>query len=245
MRDLLLFMSDPLHFRIYAEMLHSVQTGKPAGEKVVGMPVFEYFAHDKQESDLFNNAMTSFSASVIPAVLEAYDFSGIRVLVDVAGGHGEVLTSILRRYPDMKAVLFDVEHVIAGAVPRIAGMGLQDRCRTESGDFFKAVPAGGEAYLMKHIIHDWDDERAGLILKNIHTSLDGKSNGRVILLEAIVQPGDQPDLGKLIDLEMLMFPGGRERSADDFRALFARSGFNMTGITPTQSPLSVIEARPQ
>ena len=145
MRDLALFMTDPLHFRVYAEMLHSVQTGKPAGEKVVGMPVFKYFEKDKEESDLFNRAMTSFSASVVPAVLEAYDFGGIRTLVDVAGGHGEVLTSILRRYPGMKGVLFDLDHVIAGAIPRIAGMGLQDRCRAESGDFFKAVPSGGDA----------------------------------------------------------------------------------------------------
>jgi hypothetical protein len=245
MRDLALFMTDPLHFRVHAEMLYSVQTGKPAGEKVVGMPVFKYLEQDEEESDLFNRAMTSFSASVVPAVLEAYDLGRIRTLVDVAGGHGEVLTSILRRYPDMKGVLFDLDHVIAGALPRIAAMGLQDRCRVESGDFFKGVPSGGDAYLMKHIIHDWDDERAAAIMRNIHTALEGNASGKLILLEAVLQSGNQPDLGKIIDLEMMVFPGGRERSADDFAKLFAQAGFELVSITPTQSPLCVIEARPK
>jgi hypothetical protein len=245
MRDLALFMADPLHFRVYAEMLHSVQTGKPAGEKVVGMPVFEYFQQDKEESDLFNRAMTSFSASVIPAVLEAYDFGGIRTLVDVAGGHGEVLTSILRRYPGMTGVLFDLDHVIAGAMPRIAGMGLQDRCRPESGDFFKAVPSGGDAYIMKHIIHDWDDERAAAIMRNVRTALGRNTAGKLILLEAVLQVGNQPDLGKIIDLEMMVFPGGRERNADDFARLLARASFELASITPTHSPVCVIEARPK
>jgi len=104
------------------------------------------------------------------------------------------------------------------------------------------VPEGGDAYIMKHIIHDWDDERASVILKNIRTALAGKRQGKVILLEAVIQEGNAPDLGKLIDLEMLMMPGGRERTADEFRALFARSGFEMQRIVTTQSPLSVIEA---
>lgn len=242
MRDMALWISSPFHFRVYAELLHSVQTGQPAAEKVTGMPVFDFFARNPELSETFNNAMTAFSNSVIPAALQVYDFSDIKVLVDVAGGHGAVLTSILRQYPTMRGVLFDVDHVVAGAQDRIEAAGLTDRCRTESGDFFKAVPAGGDAYIMKHIIHDWDDERAVVILKNIRTAM-GDKRGRVILLESVLSPGNTPDFGKIIDLEMLVMPGGRERTAEEFRNLFARAGFELTRIVPTQSPLSVIEAR--
>jgi len=241
MYEMALWMSDPFHFQVYANALHSVQTGGPAVEKTVGVPVFEWFPKNPEESEVFNNAMTTFSAMVIPAVLEAYDFSGIGTLVDVAGGHGRVLTSILQKYPSMRGVLFDLEHVLAGARPAIESLGLSDRCRTVSGDFFTAVPEGGDAYIMKHIIHDWDDERATTILKNIRGAMN--RGGRVILLDSVVTPGSQPDFAKIIDLEMLLMPGGRERTEQEFRDLFARAGFQLTRIVPTKSPLSVIEAR--
>jgi SAM-dependent methyltransferase len=239
--DMALWMTDPFHFRVYAEAMHSVMTGRPAVEKATGLPVFEYFAKDRELSEVFNNAMTMFSGYVIPAALDVYDFSGIRTIVDVAGGHGQVLTSILLRYPAMRGILFDVDHVIAGATSRIRELGLDARCQTVSGDFFTAVPEGGDAYIMKHIIHDWDDERAEAILRNIRKAMN--PGGRVILLESVVQPGNAPDFGKIIDLEMLLIPGGRERTAAEFRTLFDRAGFNLTRIVPTQSPLSVIEAR--
>jgi len=241
MYDMALWMSDPFHFQIYANALHSVQTGKPAVEETFGVPVFEYFSKNREESEVFNNAMTMFSAMVIPAVLEAYDFSGIGTIVDIAGGHGRVLTSILQKYPSMRGVLFDLDHVLAGARPAIESLGLSDRCRTVSGDFFKSVPEGGDAYIMKHIIHDWDDDQAATILKNIRSAMN--RGGRVILLESVVAPGSQPDFAKIIDLEMLLLPGGRERTQQEFRDLFVRAGFELTRVIPTKSPLSVIEAR--
>jgi hypothetical protein len=243
-RDMVLWMTDPFHFRVYAEMLYSVQTGRPAVDKVYALPVFDHFAREPELSTVFNNAMTAFSATVIPAVLKSYDFSGIRVLVDVAGGHGEVLMSILRAYPEMHGVLFDLPHVVEGALPRIAATGLANRCQTASGDFFETVPRQGDAYIMKHIIHDWDDQRALIVLRNIRTALEGKPEGRLILLESVLQPGNQPDFGKIIDLEMLVLPGGRERTADELRALLGRAGFNLTAIVGSESPLSVVEARP-
>ena len=175
------------------------------------------------------------------AVLDVYDFTAIRTLVDVAGGHGAVLTAILQKYPSMRGVLFDLDHVIAGAVPRIEDLGLSDRCRAVAGDFFAAVPEGGDAYIMKHIIHDWDDDRAAAILGNIRKAM--RRGGRVLLLESVVLPGNQPDFGKVIDIEMLLLPGGRERTEAEFRALFNRAGFDVTRIVPTASALSVIEAR--
>jgi O-methyltransferase domain len=240
-RDLMAFIPDPFHFRVYADLDESLKTGRACGEKTVGMPVFEYFAKNPGYSEIFNRAMTMLSAAVIPAAIEAYDFSGIGVLVDVAGGHGEVLMSILKAHPRMRGILVDLDHVIAGARPRLTAAGVADRVETVAGDFFKAVPAGGDAYIMKHIIHDWDDERAALILRNIHTALAARG-GKVILLEAVIQPDNEPGLGKVMDLEMMALPGGRERTAEEFRALFDRAGFTMTSITPTKSPLCVIEA---
>ena len=147
--------------------MESVTTGKPAAETTLGMPVFEYLAKNPDYSKVFNDAMTTLSAPVIAAALEAYDFSQIGTLVDVAGGHGEVLMSILKKHPNVRGVLTDVGHVIDGAKPRIAGAGLADRCQAVPCDFFQAVPEGGDAYIMKHIIHDWDDARATTILRNI------------------------------------------------------------------------------
>jgi O-methyltransferase domain/Dimerisation domain len=238
--DMVRWISDPFHLRVYADAMHSVTTGDTAVKKAVGVEVFEYFSKNPELSRVFNNAMTSFSAVVVPAALEAYDFSGIRVLVDVAGGHGGVLTGILDQHPAMRGILCDLDHVIAGARQRIGSVGLQDRIDCVTADIFAAVPAGGDAYLMKHIIHDWDDQRAGLILRNIRKVLP--KNGRVILLESVLAPGNAPDFGKILDLEMLLLPGGRERTADEFRALFAANGFELTKIVPTKSPLAVVEA---
>jgi hypothetical protein len=240
--DVVLFIADPLHLRVYADGIESLRTGKPAVETTFGMPAFEYFKTHPEYSAVFNNAMTNFSAAIVPAVLEAYDFSGINLLVDVAGGHGQVLTSILRKYPAMRGILMDLDHVLAGAKPNIDASGVGDRVQTASGDFFKAVPPGGDAYIMKHIIHDWDDERAVQILRSIHTAF-GSKPGKVLLLEGVLPPSNEPGLGRIMDLEMLFMPGGRERTADEYGALFDRAGFQLTQVVPTKSPVSVVEAR--
>jgi hypothetical protein len=241
LRGMAVFLPDPFHFRVYGELMHSVMTGQPAGDKALGMPVFEYLAKHPDYSAVFNDAMTALSAPVISAALEAYDFSTIGTLVDVAGGHGEVLMSILKACPKVRGILADVDHVIEGAKPRIAAAGLADRCKTVAIDFFTSVPAGGDAYIMKHIIHDWDDDRASIILTNIAKAM-GSTRGKVILLEIVLRGDAAPDFGKLLDIEMLALPGGRERTADEFKALFARSGFELTKVVPTKSPLSVVEA---
>jgi len=241
LRGMAIFLPDPFHYKVYSEIMHSVTTGKPAGDRAVGMPVFEYFVKNPGYSQVFNDAMTSMSAPTAAAAIEAYDFSGIGTLVDVAGGHGEVLMLILKACPAVRGILADLGHVVDGAKPRIAGAGLSDRMQAVTCDFFRAVPEGGDAYIMKNIIHDWDDERASLILKNIAKAMGGKK-GRVILLESVIAAGGAPDFGKFLDIEMLMLPGGRERTAEEFRALFAQSGFEMTKVVPTKSPLSVVEA---
>jgi len=237
LRKMAEFICEPFHFRTYAETLYSLQSGKPAGEKVAGMPLFEYFPKNPELGELFNDAMTNFSASLVPAILEAYDFSGINTIVDVAGGHGMVVRSIVQKYPSMRGILFDMPHVIERAQRA-------DRLELIAGDFFKSVPSGGDAYVMKHIIHDWDDEHATMILKNIKTAMGGNANARVLLFESVIKPGNDPDFAKILDIEMMLFPGGKERTDAEYAQLFAAAGFKLSRIVPTKSPLSVIEATP-
>jgi hypothetical protein len=240
-RALARFVGDPFHFRTYAEFLYSVRTGRPCVDVVVGMPIFDYFATDKRESDIFNAAMIAISAQVVPAALEAYDFTGIQLLVDVAGGHGSVICPILQKYPQMRGILTDLPHVLETATDCIRQHGVESRLERIPCDFFKAVPAGGDAYLMKNIIHDWDDEKCLVILGNI-TKAMGATRGKVILLETVLAAGNEPHFSKFLDIEMLAMPGGRERTEAEYASLFERAGFRLTKVVPTKSPFSVIEA---
>jgi ubiquinone/menaquinone biosynthesis C-methylase UbiE len=242
MRDMIVWVVDPMHFRICSEWLHSVKTGEPTVEHVTGKAAFDYFASEAIEFERFHRAMTTMSNMVMGPVLEVYDFSSFTTVVDVAGGHGFVLCEVLKKYPKLKGVLFDMEDVLPGGKQRIKDCGLQDRCSTAAGDFFQSVPAGGDLYLMKNIIHDWDDEKALVILKNCRRALEGKKNGRVVLLELVVPPGNTPHMSKVLDIEMLLFPGGRERTEQEYAEIFARGGFRLTRVIPTKSPYSVVEA---
>jgi hypothetical protein len=239
MRDVMIWMGDEFHFRTYAEFMHSVKTGGTAVKKLTGCEAFEYFEKDKAEGELFNAAMTSFSAALMPAVLEAYDFGGLGTLADVAGGHGFALTSILQKHSDLRGILFDLPHVVSGAKSRIESLGLADRCQIVAGDFFQSVPPA-DSYVMKNIIHDWDDPRALTILKNCAGALRGK--GKVILIEMVISPGNEPHFGKWLDIEMLALAGGRERTRVEFAALFSQAGLSLSSVVPTKSPVCVVEA---
>jgi hypothetical protein len=242
-RDMMMFIGDPFHFRIYADMVPTIKDGRTGAEHLFGKNVFDVFAEDKEEQKLFDNAMTSFSLRAVPTILESYDFSGIETLVDVAGGHGVLLTSIMQKYPAIKGILFDLPHVVTGGEPRIKQLGLTDRCQMVSGDFFKSVPAG-DAYIMKHIIHDWDDERSVVILKNCRKAMTEKGARKLLLVEMILSGRNESHPSKWLDIEMLMLPGGRERTERGFRELFEQSGFKLDRIVRTQSPYCVIEAVP-
>lgn len=238
-REMVNWLCDAFHLRIYAELEHGVRTGETVGEKVTGRPVFEHLAADQELSGRFNDAMTAFSATVAPAMLKAYDFSGIGTIADIAGGHGMILASILRQYPAMRGILFDLEHVLAGN--RLAEFGVKDRVRLASGDFFEAVPAGADAYIMKHIIHDWDDAHCVRILTNCRKAV--APGGKVLIVDQVVTDGPESVFAKLSDLEMLvMTTGGRERTAAEFGAVLAAAGLTLTRIVPTESPVAVIES---
>ncbi|MBI1762612.1 MAG: methyltransferase [Acidobacteria bacterium] len=227
------------HFVAWSNLLHSLETGGIAFEDHYKMNCWEYYAQNPEHAQNFNNSMTGFTALVNQALLAAYDFSGINTLVDVAGSLGALLAAVLPRYPHMRGVLFDQPHVIADAGPLLEAANVRARCEIAGGDFFQAVPAGGDAYFLKFIIHDWDDERALAILQTVQRAMP--AHGKLLLGEMVVPPGNEPSMSKFLDLNMLVMLGGRERTAEQFRDLFQRAGFRLTRIVPTHSPMCVIE----
>jgi hypothetical protein len=238
------WISDPFHFRVFANLPHSVKTGGSAIERTFGKTAFEYLETDPEEREVFQAAMTNFSSANVPPIVEAYDFSNIGTLVDVGGGRGYMLGSILRKYPVMKGILFDMPSCFQGGeeTPEIAG--LDGRCRIERGDFFAEIPAGGDAYIMKHIIHDWNDEKATVILRNCGKALAGKPQGKVLVVDAVVPPGNEPNLAKVMDIEMMAMCESEERNAEQFGKLFAAAGLRLSRIVPTRSHLSILEGVP-
>jgi hypothetical protein len=240
LRAVAVMFGTPWQRAAWSDILHAVRTGEPAFNHVHGMNFFEYCQKNPHAAAVFDEAMTSFSAQETPAVLEAYDFSGVRALVDVAGGHGSLLASILQKYPAMRGVLFDMPSVIDGAKKKGHLAAAAGRCELVGGDFFKSVPPGGDAYLMKHIIHDWSDEHSLTILKNIRKVI--VTGGRLLLVEMVIPAGNEPHFGKLLDLEMLVqTQGGKERTEAEYRDLFAAAGFRLTRVVATKAPACVVE----
>jgi SAM-dependent methyltransferase len=228
-------------WRPWGQLAHSVRTGQPAFDVIFGMPVFEYLAKNPEPAAIFDNAMTSLSAMESHAIADAYDFKNIGTLMDVAGGHGMLLATLMKKHRKMKGVLFDLPHVTAGAAATFARAGVADRVSVASGDFFRELPSGADAIIMKHIIHDWDDEAAGKILSACHRALGAK--GKLLIADAVVPTGNTPHFGKLLDLEMLaLTPRGRERTKAEFTTLLKASGFKIARVVPTHSPISVVEA---
>ncbi|TAJ22220.1 MAG: methyltransferase [Rugosibacter sp.] len=234
-----ILMGENWLWRNYGELMHSVTTGGPAQNHVHGMGSFEFFTQNAAASAVFNRAMTGLSQAVAPAIVESYDFSAVRKLVDIAGGHGLLLAEILKANPHMQGVLFDLPSVIEGAGALLEKEGVRSRVELASGDFFKSVPAGADAYVMKHIIHDWDDEHSIRILKNIGTAMN--QGGKVLIIEMIVPEGNKPSPAKAMDLQMLIMESGKERTKEEYRRLLEAAGFRLTRIVPTKSPYSLIE----
>jgi O-methyltransferase domain len=236
------FYGSDWSWRAWGHLLESVQTGRPAFDSVFGEPVFDYLGKHPDESAVFNEGMTGFSSSIAPAVAEAYNFSGFKTVVDVGGGHGVLLNTILQAYPGVNGIVFDSPHVVVGAEDAIYKAGLRGRCRAVGGDFFQSVPAGGDAYLLKHIIHDWPDDRATTILRNCRKGVN--PGGKLLLVELVIAPGNAADFGKVVDLEMLAIASGKERTELEYRQLLAGAGWRLTRVLPTKSPTQIVEAEP-
>ena len=186
--------------------------------------------------------MNSFHGGETGAVLDAYSYDGIQVLADVGCGSGIVLMETLKRYPSLRGMFFDQAHVLQRTAADVRAAGLEDRCELLAGSFFEAIPAGADAYSMRHIIHDWTDDLCVRILANIRKVIP--AHGRLLIIEAVVPEGNDPSLSKLFDMIMMTIPDGMERTEAEYRKLLAAAGFTLHSVTPTLSPVSVIDARP-
>ncbi len=237
-----MYIGQPFFWTSWGHLLDSVRTGEPVFPELHGTTLWEYKAAHPEESAIFDAAMTGLSAGVVEAVVHSYDFSRFGVLVDVGGGEGKLLAAILGTNPTLRGILFDQPHVVAGAKELLTRGSVADRCEVVGGSFFEAMPGGADAYLLKNIIHDWHDEAAVEILRKCRAAI--ADTGRLLAVEFVIEPGNQPDRAKFSDLNMLVMLGGRERTAEDFERLYAEAGFRLTDIIRTGSEFHIIEGVP-
>lgn len=242
LRDMVLFIGHPLRWEDWGNLDHSVRTGQTAFSKLRGKPIWDYLAEDPDFAAVFNNAMTAASGLTDEAALSHYDFTGFDLVVDVGGGHGAVLAAILRSAPDARGVLYDLPPVVEGAGPTLSAAGVAERASTAAGSFMESVPDGGDAYVMKNIVHDWYDDDAVRILRNVRTSI--APGGKLLLLEMVLPERASSFIGLMLDLEMLVAAGGKERTRSEYANLLARAGFRLDRVVDTVTPVSIIEATP-
>ncbi len=223
-------------------ILWSLQTGKTGFEKAHGVPVFDYLGQHPEQAALFSETMVGFHGGEPPAVAAAYDFSGFDTVVDVGGATGNMLTHVLTKYEKPRGILFDLPHVVGDAPEFLKQRGVAERVTIQSGSFFEAVPAGGDAYVLSHIIHDWSEAQCLTILGNCRKAM--KPTSRLLIVEMVLPAGDAPHPGKLLDMIMLVLPGGQERTEAEYASLLAKAGFKLSRVVPTESAVSVVEALP-
>jgi hypothetical protein len=235
---------EPWTWQPWGALAYSVKTGKPAFEHVFGMEFDSYLAQHRDAADTFQSFMHVATSEEAMAVAPVYDFSGSTTVVDVGGGRGALLAAILTRHPHLRGILFDTPQVIADAPALLAAEGVDDRCELVAGDFFQALPRGADVYMLKWILVSWDDEQCVVILQNCRRALGAR--GKLLVIERIIPPGNAPFFGKLADLNLLVMYRGRHRTEVEYRTLFARAGFELSRMIPTESPteFSVIEGIP-
>jgi ubiquinone/menaquinone biosynthesis C-methylase UbiE len=229
-------------FASLGELMHAVRTGTPAFDKAFGQSFFDFLSTHKELGQLFDSQMTALYEREVDAILNAYDFAGVDRILDVGGGRGTVARALLTRFPDLKCGLFDLPAVADRARESFVADGLSDRCMIEAGSFLEAIPSGYDTYLLKHVLHDWDDAKCATILTNIRRAIG--NDGRLLVLEHIVPAGNGPSITKEYDLLMLALFMGKERTEAEFRSLLAETGFDLVRVVHTASLLNVLEARP-
>jgi O-methyltransferase domain/Dimerisation domain len=242
LRNVAMMLIDDWHIRNWAALDWTIQTGRSASEKVFGMSIFEYLSGHPEEAANFNGAMTDLSQGDGPAVVAAYDFSRFESIVDVGGGAGSLLAAILESAPKLRGTLLDMQYVIEQAREGPLLRRFAARCDFVGGSFFDAVPKDADGYILKHVIHDWDDAHSTKILSNCRAAM--RASSTLLVVDRVVGPPNQPDQAKLFDLEMMVNPGGLERSEPEWRSLFGASGFRLERIIPMRTPQSILEATP-
>jgi hypothetical protein len=238
-----LILGGDLVARSLDNLLYSVQTGKTGFQNSFGVPLFDWLSSHPAEASLFNETMVGFHGMEPPAVASAYDFSVFKTIADVGGSTGNLLTTILGKHPAPRGILFDLPHVVRDAPALIGQRGLTDRIQIEAGSFFERVPAGADAYILSHVIHDWNEEQCLTILGHCRRAMNAA--GRLLLVEMVLPPGDTPHPGKMLDMAMLTVPGGEERTEAQYAALLDKAGFRLTRVVPTPSLTSIVEATPR
>lgn len=241
-RATLISFCGPSLWRGWEQLLYSLETGKSGFAEAWGMPIFEFLARNPEEASLFSEAMVGFNGGEPLAVARAYDFSGFEIVVDVGGATGNMLAEILSRYAGPRGVLFDRAHVVLDAPALLRARGVESRVTIEAGDFFETVPAGADAYVLSHIVHDWTEDQCATILGRCRRAI--RPDGRLLIIETVLPAGDTPHLGKVMDMVMLVFPGGQERTETEYASLLGKSGFRLNRVVPTASAVSVLEAIP-
>ncbi len=239
MRSIALMFNSDWSDKAWGCFLDSVKTGVTAFEKAHGMSVSDWLEKNPQAAEVFNEANAIKAGSSHRAIVDVYDFSGINTLTDVGGGLGILMAEILIANPLMEGIVADTPSVIQKTGKMIQARGIEDRCQAVECDFFKKIPSGSDAYLMSNILHDWPDEQCQIILTNCHRAM--KTESRLLVVEMVIAPGNGPSVAKLLDLEMLVITGGRERTEAEFNNLFVSSGFKLSRIIPTKESVCVIE----
>jgi hypothetical protein len=242
MASVVLMIGHPTYQAVWGQLPDAVRTGTPRAEAVVGEPMWEHLDHDAELATAFNDAMTRLSALDWPTVEAAYDFTPYSTIVDVGGGHGQLLAAMLHAAPEAKGVLVERESLMGGAEDQLRSAGVLTRCRLEAGSFFDTAPDDGDLYVLRRVVHDFDDDQAVAILSTLRRHMPATAT--LLLMESVVPPGNEPHLAKSLDLDMLVFVGGRERTEQEYAALLDRAGFRMARVIPTVSPISLVEARP-
>jgi hypothetical protein len=239
-RTSVLTLAGDIFTRAHEQLLYSVRTGKSGFEKVFDAPLFEWLAKHPTEAAMFNETMVGIHGAEPAAVAAAYDFSDFNTITDVGGSTGNMLTTILRRYPKPRGTLFDLPHVVRNAPALIEARGLMDRVSIEAGSFFERIPADSDVYLLSHIIHDWSEDHCLAILGNCYQAM--KPGARLLIIEVVLAARDAPHPGKLLDMIMLTIPGGQERTEQEYGELLEKAGLRLARVVPTQSAVAVIEA---
>lgn len=224
----------------FENLLYSLQTGKSGVEKALGMPIFDYLGKHPDEASLFSETMVGFHGEEPAAVAAAYNFSGLSTIVDVGGATGNLIAAVIGKNPAAKGILFDLPHVVKDAAPLLQNRGVAGRVSIESGSFFERVPSGGDAYMLSHIIHDWSEEQCLTILGHCRKAM--KPGARLLIIEMVLPPGNAPHPGKILDIMMLVGPGGQERTESEYADLLGKAGFRLQRVVPTASAVSVVEA---
>jgi hypothetical protein len=227
-------------YQAWGKLLYSVKTGKQGFQHAYGAPFFEYMTQRPDRHAIYDAAMCAVHGPETQPVLDAFDFSVFQTVADVGGGNGSTLAAILKRHPQLKGILFDLPAVAERSRTWLARAGLSDRCQIVGGDFFKCVPSA-DVYVLRHVIHDWEDDDAQTILRRCCEAMG--PGGRIVLIETVLPPANQPSFGKWLDLMMLLV-GGRERTEEQYRTLFARANLRLSRVVPTAHEVSIIEGVP-